>query len=84
MNGIVAHIGGCGNHIRWLCLLDQTFDISSITKKDKFDFILNEVYGKDRTWHNWLTYEWKWRELLNKIFYIANSLEEKIINVLSY
>jgi len=67
MNAIIAPIGGGGNHIRWLCLLDQSFDLKKITEKDKFDFILNDVYNDDRNWHNWLQFEWTWRDEVDNI-----------------
>jgi len=67
MNAIIAPIGGGGNHIRWLCLLDQSFDLKKITEKDKFDFILNDVYNDDRNWHNWLQFEWTWRNEVDNI-----------------
>jgi len=73
MNVILAPVGGAVNHIRWLCLLDQSFNIKKITQKDKFDFILNDVYSDDRTWHNWLLFEWVWRNEIDDVIYLHNS-----------
>ena len=59
MRTVVAPIGGAGNHVRWLCLLDKGFDLKSITKTSasNFDFILNTVYNEKRNNDNWLTIE---------------------------
>lgn len=110
-NGIYTPIGGFMNHIRWLCLLDDSYKFISLNKDSyisfkgadwpelqevledpvsaiksqffneiinlcdgipfycpidqKINFILENVYTKDRTWHNWLIYEWKYRVALN-------------------
>lgn len=62
---IISNIGGGGNHLRWICLLDDKFDISGITSKDKIDFIIEDVYSDDRDWHNWLEREWRYRDVLD-------------------
>lgn len=59
-----APIGGFGNHVRWLMLLDTSYDIGYA---DKMDFICNTIYAKTRSWHNWLQVEWQYRADLNKI-----------------
>ena len=56
--------GACGNHLRWLLFLDKQIrnpftDDQSI--QGKVNFILNDVYTENRTWYNWLNYEWKFR-----------------------
>jgi hypothetical protein len=75
MNVIMAPVGAGGNHVRWLCLLDQKFNIQSITEKNNFDFILNDVYNDDRTWHNWLIDEWTWRDKINDILYFSHGID---------
>tara|TARA_R110000782_G_C14694086_1_gene401418 strand:+ start:169 stop:795 length:627 start_codon:yes stop_codon:yes gene_type:complete len=81
MNAIMSPVGGGGNHIRWLCLLDQTFKIQSITEKNKFDFILNDVYNDNRTWHNWLENEWKWRNTINDILFFEHGIPSVEIEI---
>ncbi|CAB4128605.1 hypothetical protein UFOVP112_44 [uncultured Caudovirales phage] len=74
--GIVAPVGGFGNHVRWLMILDPSFvlvtqarDVPVVldTIEKKLEFITDLVYPIDRTWHNWLEFEWRYREDLNKI-----------------
>jgi hypothetical protein len=88
-------IGGFGNHLRWLLLLDSRFNFTlpipdfdrSIhsnpinlltdstnchfgTIKQKLSFIQNYVYPQDRSWHNWLIFEVKYRhELQPYVFF---------------
>ena len=62
----MSNIGGGGNHLRWLCLLDPSFDLRDITQKTKLDFILQDVYSDDRDWYNWLNRESTHREALDK------------------
>jgi len=57
--------GGGGNHIRWLLYPDKIFH--SIEDYDnKLDFIKAEIYNNDRSWDNWLEYEWNWRTELDR------------------
>mgnify|MGYP003337555065 CR=1 FL=1 len=83
---ILAPIGAFGNHLRWLLLLDDHFNLevpmvplgkisisiaatfpkvwlSSLDAKLKF--IKNHVYGRERTWNNWLITEWYYRDYLH-------------------
>ena len=76
MNAILGNVGGAGNHIRWLCLLDKNFHLKDIIEKNKFNFILNNVYGKDRTWHNWLKIEWSHRKIIDDIIYFSHFFYE--------
>ena len=62
---IISNIGGGGNHLRVLCLLDKSFDLGKLTQKPKLDFMLDEVYSDDRDWHNWLEREWRYHEIFN-------------------
>lgn len=113
---IVSPVGGFGNHIRWLILLDKQFQFHchrpyywnykiykslrqtdwpvytefdllplDIQKQiceaipnenltyinligspeDKLQFIKNYVYTGSRSWHNWLQYEWLYRDQLD-------------------
>jgi hypothetical protein len=115
---IFAPIGGFGNHLRWLLMLDSSFSFSIAPPKDQYlifsgsewptyeNFIINNyqcsesikleiencivqsdlprqlimtdldnklcstlasVYTEQRTWHNWLTHEWMYRNHLNQI-----------------
>jgi hypothetical protein len=54
-------MGGGGNHLRWLLLLDPQFSYLREYASDNYSFIINCVYPNDRTWQNWLNYEWRWR-----------------------
>ena len=60
--------GAAGNHVRWLLFLDKSIhnpfsDDQSIDGKIKF--IKDCIYPADRTWNNWLTYEWDHREQID-------------------
>jgi hypothetical protein len=66
MNHVVAPVGGFGNHIRWLMLLDPQFDVDFMGN-DKFEFIQQYIYPQSRTWHNWLSVESKYRFDLNSV-----------------
>jgi hypothetical protein len=67
---ILAPWGGFGNHLRWLLLLSDQYninfrDIHLSTADEKVEFIANEVYPVRRTWHNWMEFEWLFRDSLN-------------------
>jgi hypothetical protein len=38
------------------------------------------VYPENRTWHNWLLFEWKYRNLLQEIFPIEHAFDYEIEN----
>lgn len=77
MRTVVAPIGGAGNHVRWLCLLDENFDLSDVTKTkaDNYNFILNTVYNKARNAKNWLKIEYLWREAVDKKIKLQHTFE---------
>lgn len=61
---VIGCVGGGGNHLRWLLLLDPQFPHLQGHRgpsHDTFSFIVNNVYPEDRNWQNWLNYEWRWR-----------------------
>lgn len=58
---VVGCIGGGGNHLRWLLLLDPSFTYFRDVAPDNYSFIVNCVYPNDRNWQNWLNYEWRYR-----------------------
>ena len=67
---VYAPIGGYGNHIRWLLLLDERYTISIDNQTlssavGKTEFIKQFVYPPERTFNNWLTFEFKYRVMLN-------------------
>lgn len=133
---IISPIGGFGNHLRWLLLLDPRFKFefnlkSSVIEQDynnikgeswpefidyhssnvipdvrseillnfdhtvltslskhKFDslagysnvndkiaYIKNYIYPQNRTWHNWLFFEFTYRELLDDSILFSHSLD---------
>lgn len=70
---VTSPIGGFGNHVRWLLLLDNKFNClqDDVFKNDnspqgKSSFIMEHVYHEKRTWHNWLRIEWDFRIWVNK------------------
>ena len=77
MRTVVAPIGGAGNHVRWLCLLDKSFDLKPISKTSatNFEFILNTVYNEKRNNDNWLEIEFIWRENLVHLIDLYNDIE---------
>lgn len=122
-----APVGGFGNHVRWLLLLDDRFDFSIypdqssykvfqgpdwptyedfcqlnwkgisldilLEMRDRFasrdlekphqlrsqaqrrDFILECVYPSNRSWHNWLIFEWYYRGVLNSLVDLKHAYE---------
>ena len=77
MRTVVAPIGGAGNHVRWLCLLDKRFDLKPISKTSasNFEFILNTVYNEKRNNDNWLKIEFLWRPNLVHLIDLYNDIE---------
>lgn len=66
--------GGCGNHLRWLLLLDPgflLFDHGPVA--DKVDYILSNVYPAERNCKNWFSYEFKYRQVLNEQIKFAHT-----------
>ena len=85
---ICTPIGGFGNHIRWMLTLDakiqakiddpwtdKSWDYYTID--DKIDFIIDNIYGDFRTWHNWLNTEWAYRVSLNKVMPFVHNPPDK-------
>jgi hypothetical protein len=80
-----APMGGYGNHIRWLCLLDDQFDFAKLKEKnatpsistlsEKVDFICSDVYSNNRTRDNWIRTEWKFRTEMNAFIYFCHDHE---------
>ena len=71
---IIFPWGFTGNHVRWLLFLDNQFpnpfgasDINS-----KFNFIKESIYDHNRSWNNWLDYEWMYRDNLNQYLKISH------------
>lgn len=48
------------------------------TLDQKYKFLSNHVYDKNRSWQNWLYYEWKYRPLLNNIINFSHDYPEHI------
>jgi len=67
---IVFPVGAAGNHIRWLLFLDDKFP--NPFNCDKMQFIKKNVYCEERSWNNWLQYEWKYRDHLNPVIEISH------------
>lgn len=132
MKKIFAPIGGLGNHVRWLVLLDQQFcfqhrsrmvshagyhglkeidwpeyrDYVNPSKNDtEFDPVIlskiqkhfaphdldfssqdhkircfqNDIYGPDRSWHNWLEKEWSYRLIADRYVYFNHWIKDQDI-----
>ena len=68
---ILAPTGAFGNHIRLLCSLSDKIPLNFfidkplVKIKHKIEFIKNNLYFTERTWHNWLPTEWQFREQLD-------------------
>jgi len=81
-------MGGFGNHIRWLCLLDNKFNLSSFVEMnvslpdDKVKFILKHVYPDYRTWQTWLHFEWMYRNSANSLIYFDHSFNRRAEQIL--
>jgi hypothetical protein len=63
---VYAPVGGFGNHIRWLLLLDKSYQLELdgellCEPRDKVKFLTTTVYAPERTYNNWLEYEFNWR-----------------------
>jgi len=67
---IIFLAGVGGNHLRWLLFLDDKFP--NMFESNKLDFIKTQVYNTNRTWNNWLLYEWKFRDKLNSILQLSH------------
>ena len=62
---VIACVGGLGNHVRNMCLLDRSFDLSTVTDKSTVNYLTSEVYTDFRSWHNWIQIEHQFRSLLD-------------------
>lgn len=74
---IIAPPGAFGNHLRWLLLLDSRFSFPD-NATNKVEFIEHCVYPNNRTWHNWLGYEWKYRRQLDQQIYLDHANEHGV------
>jgi len=64
---VVGCLGGGGNHLRWLLLLNPEFSYFRDHAPDNFTFIRDCVYPNNRNWQNWLNFEWRWRLEIDKL-----------------
>lgn len=59
--------------MRWLLLLDEKFNFFKFQSiKDKAHYILTRIYPLNRTYSNWLDYEWIWRDRLHKFIMFSH------------
>jgi hypothetical protein len=91
---IYAPAGGLGNHIRWLCLLDDQFNFLNLitysnlltenktkrvyTLSDKVNFILETIYPASRSWQNWIKIESKYRFSLDSLIFFEHKVGYQI------
>jgi hypothetical protein len=90
---VVAPIGGFGNHLRWLMLLDKQFSLMDIARhqknirnidvlENKVEFIKINIYPVTRSWHNWLKHEWGFRvQLENQISFSHYEVTEDFATI---
>jgi hypothetical protein len=84
---VCAPIGGFGNHVRWLALLDPVFQfeltplaeprfkkipdparhINFLTTESKLHSFRTQIYSSERSWTNWLWFEFLYREDLDEV-----------------
>jgi hypothetical protein len=88
INMIYAPIGGFGNHIRWLLLLDNNYKLELddrilVSVEDKVKFITTTVYSNDRTYNNWLDYEFTWRYKLDLVLKFTHDMTDFFDNLMS-
>lgn len=64
---IIFPTGLAGNHLRWLLFVDDriTSPFSDQSPYSKIEFIKKNIYNENRTWNNWLSYEWQYRTQLD-------------------
>ena len=78
-NRIYALVGGCGNHIRWLCLLSDKFKFNNgLDINGKLNYILDEIYPYSRKRQNWLSYEWETRDFFDKFILFKHEYDNNI------
>lgn len=76
MDCVIAPTGGFGNHVRWLLLLSDKYTFfNCINIKDKVNFIKENVYNENRSWHNWLTFEFTYRDELHETINFTHDLK---------
>lgn len=69
---VLAPAGGYANHVRLLCFLSNQLSAYMFPKlklyklKHKINFIKSHIYFQERSWHNWLATEWKYRQQFDK------------------
>ena len=78
---IYAPVGGFGNHLRWLLLLNKNYKIELdgqklFTIEDKIKFITTIVYSNNRTYNNWLDYEFTWRNKLDHLLKFTHDMTD--------
>ena len=90
MTRICSQIGGFGNHVRWLILLDKQhqfiiqvndFRLEFRTQQEKYNAFVKNIYPLERTWSNWLEFEWMFRNELDKhilFTHFISNFEDKI------
>ncbi len=70
---IVFRSGACGNHARLMLSVDPKFDLVFCPNPSKrVQWIYDNVY-KFRTWNNWLSTEWTYREQLDSSIRVYHS-----------
>ena len=57
---IIFPPGAGGNHIRWLMYFDKNFEPEK-SLDEKIQFIKENIYNEERTHHNWISIETKYR-----------------------
>lgn len=71
LHTVCAPTGGFGNHLRLLLLLSDDYVLyygneTVETSPQKLDFVIQRIYTPERTWHNWLNYEFRFRNFFDR------------------
>lgn len=70
-------MGGFGQHVRWMALLDNRFQIGDLkSTADKVEYILETVYN-GRTASTWINYEETFSPGLNDQIYFNHQLDKE-------
>lgn len=62
------------NEIQTVHKLDD--DVTIDFRYNKVEYILEKVYPYNRTWHNWLEYEWKFRPFFDTLIPLSHDAED--------
>jgi hypothetical protein len=82
---LFGYIGSGINHLRWLILLSDSYEIlGNINITDKVKFIKESVYNKDKNFQTWIRLEWRLRDALkNNIVQFDHNTRSDYLNLVN-